>query len=204
MVHSGVSLDRGGVGQELGSQRSSTDPLHDLDLGIEITLRRLSKARNIVVNNSNSSNSISSSNNSNPVTNNSDSFEYSSINNFAKSEQMKNNDRTLKELAIRDVTYESKSGLIHLLPKFHGLAGEDPHKHLKEFHVVCSIIRPQGILEDYIKMKAFPFSLDGAAISATSSLQHLGRHETHVFGEVLFDITNYDHQERNMWDKPTF
>ncbi|RDX64372.1 hypothetical protein CR513_57082, partial [Mucuna pruriens] len=33
-------------------------------------------------------------------------------------------------------TYELKSGLIHLLPKFHGLAGEDPHKHLKEFHVV--------------------------------------------------------------------
>ncbi|RDX78068.1 hypothetical protein CR513_41716, partial [Mucuna pruriens] len=52
-------------------------------------------------------------------------------------------------------TYELKSGLIHLLPKFHGLAREDPHKHLKEFHV--------GILEDYIKMKAFPFSLDGAA-----------------------------------------
>ncbi|RDY10223.1 hypothetical protein CR513_05292, partial [Mucuna pruriens] len=51
-------------------------------------------------------------------------------------------------------SYELKSGLIHLLPKFHGLVGEDPHKHLKEFHV--------GILKDYIKMKAFPFFLDGA------------------------------------------
>ncbi|RDX63183.1 Retrovirus-related Pol polyprotein from transposon 17.6, partial [Mucuna pruriens] len=39
-------------------------------------------------------------------------------------------------------TYELKSGLIHLLPKFHGLAGEDPHKHLKEFHVVCCTMRP--------------------------------------------------------------
>ncbi|RDX63032.1 hypothetical protein CR513_58583, partial [Mucuna pruriens] len=92
---------------------------------------------------------------------------------------MENNDRTLKELATPDVvyqpwciqypqlepaqTYELKSGLIHLLPKFHGLAGEDPHKHLKEFHVVCSTMRPQGISEDYIKMKAFSFSLDGAA-----------------------------------------
>ncbi|RDX69696.1 hypothetical protein CR513_51149, partial [Mucuna pruriens] len=54
-------------------------------------------------------------------------------------------------------TYKLKSGLIHLLLKFH-----DPHKNLKEFHVVCSTIRPQGILEDYIKMKVFPFSLDGA------------------------------------------
>lgn len=64
--------------------------------------------------------------------------------------------RTLKELAAPDVNYqplciqypdldadfELKSGLIHLLPKFHGLAGEDPHKHLKEFHVVCSTMKP--------------------------------------------------------------
>ncbi|RDX73603.1 hypothetical protein CR513_46766, partial [Mucuna pruriens] len=72
--------------------------------------------------------------------------------------QMENNDRTLKELATPDVvyqlwciqypqlepaqTYELKFGLIHLLPKFHSLAGEDPHKHLKEFHVVCSTMRP--------------------------------------------------------------
>ena len=88
-----------------------------------------------------------------------------------------NNNRTLKELAAPDVAYqplciqypdlhfdfELKSGLIHLLPKFHGLAGEDPHKHLKEFHVVCSTMKPHGIAEDHIKLRAFPFSLDGAA-----------------------------------------
>ncbi|RDY10266.1 hypothetical protein CR513_05250, partial [Mucuna pruriens] len=71
----------------------------------------------------------------------------SSSNIFVEPGQMENNDRTLKELATPDVlepaqTYELKFGLIHLLPKFHGLAGEDPHKHLKEFHVVCSIMRP--------------------------------------------------------------
>ncbi|RDX66898.1 hypothetical protein CR513_54292, partial [Mucuna pruriens] len=46
---------------------------------------------------------------------------------------------------------------------FHTFVSEDPHKHLKEFHVVCSMMRSQGIPKDYIKMKAFPFSLDGAA-----------------------------------------
>ena len=61
------------------------------------------------------------------------------------------------------VSYKLKSGLIHLLLKFHGLAGEDPHKHLKEFHVVCSTMRPHDTHEDYVKMKAFPFSLDGVA-----------------------------------------
>ena len=65
-------------------------------------------------------------------------------------------ERTLREMATPDFTYESlciqyldedvpyvlKTGLIHLLPKFHGLAGEDPHKHLKEFHIVCSTMKP--------------------------------------------------------------
>ncbi|RDX97983.1 hypothetical protein CR513_19173, partial [Mucuna pruriens] len=97
----------------------------------------------------------------------------------SKKQMENNNKRTLKELATPDVvyqpwciqypqlepaqTYELKSGLIHLLPKFHGLVGEDPHRHLKEFHVVCSTMRLHGIPEDYIKMKVFPFSLYGAA-----------------------------------------
>ncbi|XP_024047937.1 uncharacterized protein LOC112101497, partial [Citrus clementina] len=62
-----------------------------------------------------------------------------------------------------EVNFELKSGLIHLLPKFHGFAGEDPHKHLKEFHVVCSSMRPQGVTEEQIKLHAFPFFVDGLA-----------------------------------------
>ncbi|KAL0361402.1 UNVERIFIED_CONTAM: hypothetical protein Sradi_3824700 [Sesamum radiatum] len=58
-----------------------------------------------------------------------------------------------------EVDFELKSGLIHLLSTFRGLAGEDPHKHLKEFHVVCSGIRPQGITIEQVKLRAFPFSL---------------------------------------------
>ncbi|RDX91422.1 hypothetical protein CR513_26593, partial [Mucuna pruriens] len=108
-------------------------------------------------------------NNSTSITNTSDSIEYSSTNNFAELKQMENNDQTLKELATPDVvyqpwciqcpqlepaqTYELKYGLIHLLPKFHGLAREDPHKHLKEFHMVYSTMRLQGILEDYSTLR---------------------------------------------------
>ncbi|RDX67480.1 hypothetical protein CR513_53638, partial [Mucuna pruriens] len=57
-------------------------------------------------------------------------------------DNMANNDRTLKKLAT---------------------PGKDPHKHLKEFYIVCSTMRPHGIPKDYIKMKAFPYSLDRAA-----------------------------------------
>ena len=49
--------------------------------------------------------------------------------------------------------------MIHLLPTFRGHVGEDPHKHLKEFHIVYSSMKPQGISEEQIKLRAFPFSL---------------------------------------------
>ena len=82
-------------------------------------------------------------------------------------EIMANNaNKSLKELAIPDLnhqplcidypdldaSFELRSGLIHLLLTFLGLAGEDPHKHLKEFHVVYSSMKPQGIFEEQIKL----------------------------------------------------
>jgi len=84
--------------------------------------------------------------------------------------------RTLKELIApnvenqplcinidNNVNFELKSGFIYLLPTFNGLAGEDPHTHLKEFHMVCVGMKPNGVDEEQVKLKAFPFSLKGAA-----------------------------------------
>ncbi|XP_010267895.1 PREDICTED: uncharacterized protein LOC104604999 [Nelumbo nucifera] len=87
--------------------------------------------------------------------------------------------QTLKELAAPNLnqqplsitfpaldanaTFELKSGLIHFLPTFHDLAGEDPHKHLKELHVVCTSMKPMGVTEEQIKLRAFPFSLKDSA-----------------------------------------
>nr|XP_027060914.1 uncharacterized protein LOC113687518 [Coffea arabica] len=89
------------------------------------------------------------------------------------------NARTLRELAAPDLnqqplcitfpslsentSFELKSGLIHLLPSFHGLPGEEPYKHLQEFDVVCNSMKPPGITEEQIKMRAFPFSLKDSA-----------------------------------------
>ena len=52
-----------------------------------------------------------------------------------------------------------KSGMIHLLPTFHGFVDEDLNTHLKKFYVVWSSMKPQGILEDQVKLRAFLFSL---------------------------------------------
>jgi len=81
--------------------------------------------------------------------------------------------QTLKELAApnvenqplcinidNNVNFELKSGFIHLLPTFNGLAGEDPHTHLKEFHMVCVGMKLNGVDEEQVKLKAFPFSLE--------------------------------------------
>lgn len=76
--------------------------------------------------------------------------------------------RTLRELDAPDINYnvlcieypvvivvvpfELKSSLMHLLPRFNGLASEDPHKHLKEFQDLCSTpLRSEGIIKDHIK-----------------------------------------------------
>nr|XP_027093523.1 uncharacterized protein LOC113713915 [Coffea arabica] len=89
------------------------------------------------------------------------------------------NTQTLRELAAPEPThqplcitfptlaentaFELKSGLIHLLPSFHGLSGKEPHKHVKKFEIVCSSMKPPGVTEEQIRLKAFPFSLKDAA-----------------------------------------
>nr|XP_027099211.1 uncharacterized protein LOC113718508 [Coffea arabica] len=89
------------------------------------------------------------------------------------------NARTLRELAApnlnqqplcitfpslsENTSFELKSGLISLLPSFHGLPGQEPYKHLQEFDVVCNSMKPPGITEEQIKMRAFPFSLKDSA-----------------------------------------
>nr|XP_027120338.1 uncharacterized protein LOC113737286 [Coffea arabica] len=89
------------------------------------------------------------------------------------------NTQTLRELATPELThqplcitfptlaentsFELKSGLIQLLPSFHGLSGEEPHKHIKEFEVVCSSMKPPAVTEEQIRLRAFPFSLKDAA-----------------------------------------
>ncbi|RDX98672.1 hypothetical protein CR513_18380, partial [Mucuna pruriens] len=147
--------------------RSSSDPLYDLDLEIEITLRRLRKARNIAV--SNSSNSIFSSDNSSHVTNTSDSIEYSNTNNFAGWIE-NNNEKTLKELSTPT---------------------RRPHKHLKEFYVAVGDTR--RLHQDEGVRILLGWSSKRLAVLIASSLQHLGRHEAHVLGKVLSGIQNRGH-----------
>ncbi|KOM41186.1 hypothetical protein LR48_Vigan04g138400 [Vigna angularis] len=62
-----------------------------------------------------------------------------------------------------DVHYVLNTRLIHLLPKFHGFAGECPHQHLEDFHIMCSSMKPPHVQDDDMFLKAFPQSLQGVA-----------------------------------------
>ncbi|XP_052172191.1 uncharacterized protein LOC127788119 [Diospyros lotus] len=173
-----------GGGRRCAQALSSKDIPIDLDLEIERTLRKQRKARELefrIPENPPASSATASDIPSVSIP----TPDFSTMAGNGNEHNRNGNNvnhghldgRTIRELAAPDVHYQSlciqypqldatfelKSGLIHLLPKFHGLAGEDPHKHLKEFHVVCSTMRPQGVDEEQIKLRAFPFSLDGAA-----------------------------------------
>ncbi|KAB2625897.1 S ribonuclease [Pyrus ussuriensis x Pyrus communis] len=97
---------------------------------------------------------------------------------FEEEQAMAADNRTIKELSASGLDnampqciqypratpdkadeFELKSGLLHYIPKFHGLSMEDPNKHLKEFEVVCSSMTSVNVDGNILKMKAFPFSL---------------------------------------------
>ncbi|XP_052735637.1 uncharacterized protein LOC128197582 [Vigna angularis] len=53
--------------------------------------------------------------------------------------------------------------LVKCLPKFLGLAHEDPYRHLKEFSLVCLSMRPAGVSKETMLIKMFPMSLQDEA-----------------------------------------
>ena len=94
-------------------------------------------------------------------------------------QQAEMGDQTLRQLTTPNLTqqplavtmppvgegmnFELKPGLIHLLPAFHALSGEDPIKHLGKFHTVCMSMKPTNVTEEQIKMRAFGFTLKDTA-----------------------------------------
>ncbi|XP_027060849.1 uncharacterized protein [Coffea arabica] len=122
--------------------------------------------------------SSAASQRSEPEVEPSDSFGDTSSDSYQENVTMANT-QTLRELAAPNLTqqplcitfprlsenaaFELKPGLIHLLLVFHGLPGEEPHKHMQEFDVVCSSMKPSGVTDEQIKLRAFPFSLKDSA-----------------------------------------
>ncbi|RDY04862.1 hypothetical protein CR513_11369, partial [Mucuna pruriens] len=88
------------LSESSGYTESSSEPLHAFDPKIERTLYRLRKVRHIVTPDSSSFDSIWNSENSNFT------IDKSNFSEDQEARSMKNNGRTLKELATPDVVYQ--------------------------------------------------------------------------------------------------
>ena len=88
-----------------------------------------------------------------------------------------------------NANFEFKSGFIHLLSIFNELIGEDPNTHLKEFHMVCVDMKPHGVDEEQVKVKAFTFPFKRGNKSIFSILpipSSIGKH----FSSIRKDLSN--------------
>ncbi|XP_018454079.1 uncharacterized protein LOC108825264 [Raphanus sativus] len=67
--------------------------------------------------------------------------------------------------AVENNNFEIKSSLINMIQsnKYHGLALEDPLDHLDNCDRLCGTIKINGVSEDALKLKLFPFSLGNKA-----------------------------------------
>jgi len=61
--------------------------------------------------------------------------------------------------------FELKPGLIQMARElaFRGRTNEDPHKHLRSFLEICGTVKMNGVSNDAIKLRLFPFSLQDRA-----------------------------------------
>ncbi|XP_063938132.1 uncharacterized protein LOC135147976 [Daucus carota subsp. sativus] len=61
-------------------------------------------------------------------------------------------------------SFEIKQNLLMRLPVFHDLPTEEPNQHLSRFVTIVESMGPDMADPQILKMKAFPFSLDGSAL----------------------------------------
>ncbi|XP_035830086.1 uncharacterized protein LOC118479588 [Helianthus annuus] len=60
-------------------------------------------------------------------------------------------------------TFEVRTTALQSLPKFKGLATEEPYFHLETYDSICNTIRGQGFSADDVKLVLFQFSLEDKA-----------------------------------------
>ncbi|KAL6559596.1 hypothetical protein OROGR_004713 [Orobanche gracilis] len=67
----------------------------------------------------------------------------------------------ITNIPINATNFELKPALISMVQQnqFGGFTTEDPHAHLHHFMQICDTVKMNGVSDDAIKLKLFPFSL---------------------------------------------
>ncbi|KAJ4717074.1 Retrotransposon gag protein [Melia azedarach] len=80
---------------------------------------------------------------------------------------------SIRRPAIQANNFEIKPAIIQMIQtsdQFNGLAHEDPNAHITNFLEICDTFRHNGVSDDVVKLRLFPFSLRDKAKSWLSSL----------------------------------
>ena len=85
---------------------------------------------------------------------------------------MNKNNSGIRRQTINANNFELKSGLISMVQqaKFSGSPLDDPNIHLKMFLEICDTVKMNGVTEDIIRLRLFPFSLRDKARGWLQSL----------------------------------
>ena len=73
---------------------------------------------------------------------------------------------SIRRPTIAANSFEIKPGVIQMIATtcmFNGLANDDPNLHLQNFNEICDTFRYNGIPDDFVKLKLFPFSVGNDA-----------------------------------------
>ena len=76
--------------------------------------------------------------------------------------------------AIQANNFELKSSMIQMVQgygQFSGGVQENPSEHLDRFLMVADIVKMNGVPQDVIRLKLFPFSLNGGAVEWYKALR---------------------------------
>ena len=75
--------------------------------------------------------------------------------------------------AIEANNFETKAFTMHMIHnqcQFDGLPDEDPHAHIQMFLDICATVKQNGVSEEALKLRLFPFTLRGRARQWFNSL----------------------------------
>ena len=59
--------------------------------------------------------------------------------------------------------FELKPSFIQMVPSFHGMSTEDPNLHIHNFLEICDTLKINGVKDEAIRLRLFPFSLKDKA-----------------------------------------
>ncbi|KAL0411056.1 UNVERIFIED_CONTAM: hypothetical protein Slati_3695300 [Sesamum latifolium] len=112
-------------------------------------------------------------------------------------------DGTISSIALPTVqanNFEIKPSIICSSVQFSGLPEEDPNKHLSYFLEICDTFKFNGVSDDVVRLRIFPFSLYDSAKDWLQSLLLLDRESLYdAWDRFKVMLRRCPHHELPMW-----